>query len=101
MLENNTITHHRINSPMIKPLSNTLRVNNLSVVARYVYGPKEKAKAFNSNIAKKSFAHSHRALDVDFFLLFKKWIIAEIHVGYKNMYHIVINIANMMMSHHI
>jgi len=99
--ENKTIAHHNINNQMMKPLSNTFKVISLNMVIVYVYGQKEKASAFNSNIVKKSLDHFHMASDIDFFFLFKKLIIADIPMGYKSTYHIVMNMAKVIINRHI
>gem|GEM_PF-6127657 len=61
ILENKTTIHRNIINHITNPLFNTSNVINLKTVIEYVYGQKEKARAFNSNIVKKSFAHFHIA----------------------------------------
>lgn len=64
ILANKTIVHHRINNQITNQLFITSSVISLSVVIRYVYGQKENANAFSSNIVKKSHAHFHIAFDM-------------------------------------
>ena len=68
-------------------------IYNLSTVEKNVYAQKEKAKAFNSNTLKKSLIHSVSADHILSSLSFsKKWIFADINIGYQKVYHIANNI---------
>ena len=99
-LENSTAVPHNINNQITNQLFIISNVINLSVVIRYVYGQKEKANAFSSNMVKKSQAPFHIAFDMFSFFWFKKCIIAEIPIGYRNTYHIE-NIRRTMMINRI
>ena len=97
--ENSTAVHRNMINQMTNQLSITSNVISLRIVIINVYGPNENANAFSSNIKKKSLLHFHMALEILPFFWFKKCMIADIHIGYKNTYHMEKIMIMVIVSH--